>query len=98
MTNIIVYNDILLNTFTGSLNDAGTFQQSDLGILLNKNAVPLPRPNNLPNSNIMCPYFFIGDSGFGLKEYIITPYARCANLTCSQKIFNYRLCRARRLI
>lgn len=45
-----------------------------------------------------CPYTFVGDGGFGLKSYFMTPFSRLRNLNFPQRIFNYRLSRARRII
>ena len=52
----------------------------------------------LPGSQIMFPYFIIGDGGFPLKTYLMRPYSRGINYGNQQKIFNYRLSRARRII
>ncbi|KAF8773126.1 uncharacterized protein LOC129983959 [Argiope bruennichi] len=43
------------------------------------------------------PYFFVGDAAFGLHKHLLRPYAR-THLTFEKRIFNYRLCRARRCI
>lgn len=40
----------------------------------------------------------IGDSGFHLETYLLTPYARARYLLPSRKMFNYRLSRARRIV
>ena len=58
----------------------------------------LPSPKNLPNENIKLPYFFIGDAAFSLKKNFITPYSRLNEYSVSQRVFNYRLSRARRII
>ena len=59
----------------------------------------LPPMKCLPKTRIPMPYFFIGDSGFPLKKYMITPYARGRRtLSTPEKIFNYRLTRCRRQI
>lgn len=80
------------------MNDAGAFQYSDLGKLLAENKIQLPIPTKLRNSNIVCPYYFIGDNGFPLKPYIMTPYPRSTSLSMTEKIFNARLSHARRVI
>jgi len=51
----------------------------------------------LPNTNITTHYAFVGDEAFPLKLYMLRPYSR-DNLTDAQRIFNYRLSRARRVI
>lgn len=58
----------------------------------------LPPPSDLPKTNAKFPYFFVGDGIFGLQKYLLTPYARSVNMSFREKIFNYRLSRARRTI
>lgn len=41
--------------------------------------------------------FFVGDDAFPLKTYLLKPYSH-KPLTTQQKIFNYRLSRARRIV
>lgn len=57
-----------------------------------------PSNADLPGTRISLPYFLIGDGGFGLRNFLMTPYTRTANITNTQKIFNYRLSRARNVI
>lgn len=83
---------------SGSLNDAGVFNHSDLKFALDNGLVRLPNDNNLPRSNISLPYFFVADAGFGLETYMMTPYSRMADLTPQQLVYNYRQSRARRII
>ncbi|KAL4714582.1 hypothetical protein ACJJTC_006628 [Scirpophaga incertulas] len=60
--------------------------------------VPKEKPKNLPNSNIMLPHFLVGDEAFSLDTFMMNPYARrVAKNDLSKEIFNYRLCRARRV-
>jgi hypothetical protein len=49
--------------------------------------------------NNMLPHggFLVGDDAFPLKTYLLKPYSH-RTLTCEQKIFNYRLSRARRIV
>ena len=60
--------------------------------------VELPQANSLPGTETKLPYFIVGDSGFGLKSYLMTPFAQSNNMSVAEKIFNYRLSRARRII
>jgi hypothetical protein len=41
--------------------------------------------------------FLVGDDAFPLKTYLLKPYSH-RSLTYEQKIFNYRLSRARRIV
>lgn len=43
------------------------------------------------------PYFLVGDEAFGLSNHVLRPFAG-NNLGRNKRIFNYRLCRARRYI
>lgn len=43
------------------------------------------------------PYVFIGDDAFPLMENLMKLYSQ-RKITVEQKIFNYRLCRARRVV
>nr|CAI5848937.1 unnamed protein product [Callosobruchus analis] len=47
--------------------------------------------------NVLVPYFFVADEAFPLKQFIMRPYLG-KNLTVQQKVFNYRLSRARQTI
>ena len=41
---------------------------------------------------------FLGDDAFPLRENLLKPFSRFAALTETQKVFNYRLSRARRVV
>lgn len=82
----------------GSHNDASIFSESEIGKLLKKEKLNLPRGRErLPGSNTLAEYFFIGDEGFPLSKNIMSPYSG-RNLDEKKRIFNYRLSRARRKI
>ena len=55
----------------------------------------VPQPQNIPFSGKKCPYVFVGDAAFPLKEYLMKPYPGRGE-TEETRIFNYRLSRARR--
>ena len=58
-------------------------------------SLDLPRPEALPATEIMMPYFFVGDNIFALHENMMKPYAKSAFLTKKQRIYNYRISRGR---
>lgn len=82
---------------TGSMSDGGVWAESAFGSALEEGSVDLPLPRLLPNSDIMFPHFFVGDEAFPLKPYMMRPYPK-KDLCDSNRIFNYRLSRARRVI
>lgn len=80
----------------GRNNDAGIFSCSSLAKALESNSVNIPAERNLPNTNISLPYMLVGDEAFPLKKYLIKPYPQ-RGLKEPEKVFNYRLSRARRV-
>lgn len=83
---------------SGSLNDAGVFNHSDLRIAMENGTARLPPPRALPNSQRVLPLYLIGDAGFPMRPYLMVPYSRLNRYTPMQKIYNYRLSRARRIV
>lgn len=81
----------------GSQSDGGVLRESSLGRALFTNALGLPEEQPLPETNIMMPYFFVGDEAFPLHKNLFRPYGG-KNLPRDKRIFNYRLSRARRCI
>lgn len=68
-----------------------------MGKSLLSNTLPIPSESTLPNSERVFPYYFVGDSAFPLKTNIMRPFPGKL-LSQKKEIFNYRLCRARRII
>ena len=54
----------------------------------------IPQSHHLPRTDIKMPYFLVADNIFALQKHLMKPYSR-GNLTYSQKIYNYRISRAR---
>ncbi|XP_037810625.1 protein ALP1-like [Lucilia sericata] len=81
----------------GSQSDGGVLTHSDFGRLLRSENLNFPADTILPNSEVMFPYYLVGDAAFPLKSYIMRPYPGL--LLCDEKQnFNKRLSRARRTI
>ena len=57
----------------------------------------IPKLSPLPNSETCLPFVFVGDDAFWLKENMMKPYPS-QNRTLEEKVFDYRLSRARRII
>jgi hypothetical protein len=78
----------------GHQSDMQLFNSSPLKEALDANDLDIPPPDNLPNDNVPFPYFIIGDDAFALREYMMKPFSQ-RNLTMEQRIYNYRISRAR---
>ena len=81
----------------GRTSDGGIFASCDLRKALDTESANLPAPRPLPNDDQPMPFTFIGDEAFPLKSYLLKPYPQ-RHLTHEQRIYNYRLCRARRVV
>jgi hypothetical protein len=81
----------------GSNSDAGIFNGSTLKEAVESETIGLPDPDPLPGDDKPTPYFIVGDEAFALKTWMMKPHAQ-RNLTHEQRIFNYRLSRARRIV
>lgn len=83
----------------GRESDGGVFSRSAFGRGIDQDRLQIPKSGNeLPNTNITAPFIFVADDAFPLKENIMKPFSRSANLSYEQKVFNYRLSRARRVV
>jgi len=82
----------------GRISDGGVFRNSTLFKKLNENQLNLPPNKPLPGKETFIPYVFVADDAFGLSPHIMKPYAGVFNKRSTQRIFNYRLSRARRVV
>ena len=80
----------------GRASDAGVWAKSNLKEYLEEKRLQVPDDSFLPFSNIKSPYMIVGDDAFPLKTYLMKPYPG-QNISPDQRIFNYRLSRARRV-
>ncbi|XP_055913145.1 uncharacterized protein LOC129946823 [Eupeodes corollae] len=83
----------------GSNADSTVFSCSPFGNawLNNPTELNIPEDSPLPGTTTKLPYVIIGDEGFALKSTIWRPFPG-RNLSHRERIFNYRLSRARRVV
>ena len=83
----------------GRVADGGVWKECSLQEQLKKpcNAMNIPEPSPLPNDapDKKIPYSFVADAAFPLTELIMNPFPD-KGMTPPQRVFNYRLSRARR--
>lgn len=72
--------------------------ESNFGQKLYADNLNLPPDETLVEGGIEVPYVFIGDEAFPLLYNLIRPFPRENNITQNKILFNYRLCRARRVV
>ena len=81
----------------GADSDAGIFRHCGLFNALEQDKTGLPPYEQLPDGDTDIPYFLIGDDAFALKSWMMKPYSK-REMTALERIFNYRLSRARRIV
>lgn len=82
----------------GRHSDSGIFQQSTFyrEYIDQKDILP-PKP--LPGTDEPVPHVLIGDEGFALQPFLMRPFSKSIVLHDGRKKqYNYRLCRARRVV
>lgn len=90
----LIYVDVGCN---GRISDGGVFKKCSFNNAMQQNQLNIPEPKALPSRDIAVPYVLVADDAFAMKKNILKPYS-IRNLTGMQRIFNYRLSRARRII
>lgn len=82
----------------GSEGDASVFSWSEFGCSVVQDTITLPEDTRI--GSIYMPFVFVADDAFPLADRIMKPFtpSREGTLTDFEKIFNYRLSRARRCI
>lgn len=81
----------------GRASDAGLFAHSDFKRALERGLLHIPPPQALPNSDAVVPFMFVGDDAYPLRTDLMKPYSH-RQLDQEERIFNYRLSRARRVV
>lgn len=80
------------------ISDGGVFKNPKLFTLIDKNRLNLPAAKTLEGRHLKVPYVFLDDEVFPLMENINKPYAGIAPKGSSERIYNYRLSRERRVV
>ncbi|XP_031172013.1 protein ALP1-like [Sander lucioperca] len=81
----------------GRISDGGGSRGCTLADALVNRTTNIPAPAPLPGSDQLSPYCIVADKAFPLTDYLLKPYVN-RRLTVEQRIFNYRLSRARRVV
>lgn len=75
--------------------DSTIYKDSNFGKKLMDGNLGIPSPDMYPGSSTKGPFCLISDEGFPLHRNIMRPYPLCTKMPIDQKVFNYRLSRAR---
>jgi hypothetical protein len=84
-------------SINGRISDGGILGNTAFGKTLVDKLLKIPEPGTLPNNEKKLPLVFVGDDAFALTENFMKPYGQ-TGLTAEQRIFNYRLSRASRVV
>lgn len=89
-----IYVDVGTN---GRVSDCGVWDISNMNVCTENRNAGLPPNSMLPGNERTLPYVSVADDAFPLKRHILKPFPH-SNQNRSQRIFSYRLSRARRTI
>lgn len=81
----------------GRVSDGGVFGKCTFQHALDNESLGLPPPQPLLGRVLNVPYLFVADDAFRMQKHILKPYPG-KSLSAGQRIFNYRLSRARRVV
>lgn len=82
----------------GRISDGGVFKNSELFRKIERGNLNLPPPTPLPGKNIDLPYVILSDEAFALTTNVMKPYSGTHDVGSKERVFNYRLSRARRIV
>ncbi|KAL7723600.1 hypothetical protein ACLKA6_007298 [Drosophila palustris] len=88
-----LYVDIGCN---GRANDASVFNASSLCMAMEKKQLNIPQDKELEENGEKMPYVIVAAETFKLQKWLMKPHRQ--RTTKENKIFNYRLSRARRVV
>ena len=81
----------------GRVSDGGVWRNCKLRDIMETQTSGVPGAKRLPGSSISVPHVFLADDAFPLTPYLMKPFS-FRNQTKIQRIFSYRLSRARRTV
>lgn len=85
--------------FSSSLNVGSIWRNTNFMKALEEETADLPSPTSLPGADVPFPHVFVADEAFPLSSYMMRPFPRRnINLSNDERVFTYRLSRARRII
>ncbi|XP_071051164.1 uncharacterized protein [Onthophagus taurus] len=83
----------------GRFSDGNIFSSSILYKKIQNKTLKLPEPDMISGGEKELPYVFVGDEAFPLLENLMRPYPkRKVTANYENKVFNYRLSRARQTV
>lgn len=78
--------------------DSSVLQSTDFWRRLEKGELQIPEAKPLtPELGVKVPYVFVADNAFPMNEHIVKDFSN-RNLSTKQRVYNYRLHRARRFV
>jgi hypothetical protein len=94
------YNFLYVNVGSkGRISDGGVFKNTTLYKELEKKELNVPKEKILQIPYLTkVPYFILSDKAFALNEYTMKPFEGNPENGSKERIFNYRLSRARRVV
>ena len=81
----------------GRMHDSGIFNTTELNRRL-QTGENVPTREPLPGRNVSVPYVLIADDAFALSKYLLKPFPGNHEKGSLERVFNYRLYRARRIV
>lgn len=90
----LLYIDVGRN---GRNSDGGVFNTCSFARAMDGGKLNIPPPKPLPGRDISVPYVLVADEAFAMRPDLMKPFGQ-RGLQMTERIYNYRLSRARRII
>lgn len=84
----------------GRRSDGGIFKDSKMGQAFEQKRMNLPEASPLREGGPAVPYVIVADEAFQLSDYLVRPFPgrSAGTLSMDERVYNYRLSRARRVV